>query len=103
METPVQGVQRVQATIITVGEEMPAGGKPSEQYVTDLAQTTVDTPHVTRHCIQLPPKHSNVSKDTKVTDDPNKKDSEFCDVGKNSDAGTPTNPSRKTSSVTTSS
>jgi len=94
----------VKATVISVGEEVAGVGKPAAPFcVTDLAQTTVDTPHVTRHCIQLPPKHANVSKDTKVTDDPNKKDSEFCDVGKNSDAGTPTNPSRKTSSVTTSS
>jgi len=103
METPVQGVQRVQATIITVGEEMPGGGKPSGQYVTDLAQTTVDTPHVTRHCIQLPPKHSGAPKDIAVTDNPAKKDSELSDTSKTSESGTPTNPSRKTSSVTTSS
>eukprot|EP00092_Neocalanus_flemingeri_P006642 GFUD01007166.1.p1 GENE.GFUD01007166.1~~GFUD01007166.1.p1 ORF type:complete len:727 (+),score=169.88 GFUD01007166.1:715-2895(+) len=94
----------VQATVISVGEEVAVGGKPSARYcVTDLAQTTVDTPHVTRHCIQLPPKDANVPKDTKLTDTPNKKDSELSDPTKNSESGTPTNNSRKTSSVTTSS
>ena len=97
------GKQGVQATIISIGEEMSGAGKPGGQYVTDLAQTTVDTPHVTRHCIQLPPKHNSGPKDITVTDNPVKKDSELSDTSKNSESGTPTNPSRKTSSVTTSS
>ena len=58
---------------------------------------------MTRHCIQLPPKHNSGPKDTTVTDNPVKKDSELSDTSKNSESGTPTNPSRKTSSVTTSS
>jgi len=91
----------VQATVISVGEEMASTGRPAAQLnVTDLAHTAVDTPHVTRHCIQLPPKHSNVSK---VTDNPSKKDNELSDISKNSESGMPTNHSRKTSSVTTSS
>jgi hypothetical protein len=103
VETPTQGVQRVQATIISIGDEMSSSVKPGTQYVTDLAQTTVDTPHVTRHCIQLPPKHSAAPKDIAVTSVVAKKDSELSDTNKNSESGTPPNPARKTSSVTTSS
>merc|ERR1719315_335939 len=94
----------VQATVISVGEKVSSGGKTSSGYcVTDLAQTNVDTPHVTRHCIQLPPKHASLTKDTTVTDTNDKKETKLSDAGKNSQSGTPTNSSRKTSSVTTTS
>jgi len=102
-ETKTQGLQRVQATIISIGDETASVSKPGVGYVTDLAQTTVDTPHVTRHCIQLPSKHSSVPKDTVVTDNPDKKESELRDANKNSESETPPSTSRKSSSVTTSS
>ena len=102
-ETKTQGLQRVQATIISIGDETASVSKPGVGYVTDLAQTTVDTPHVTRHCIQLPSKHSSAPKDTVTTDNPDKKESELRDANKNSESETPPSTSRKSSSVTTSS
>jgi len=103
LSSPKTGSPGVQATIISIGEEMTGTGKPGGGYVSDLAQTTVDTPHVTRHCIQLPPKHNSASKEITVTSNLVKKDGELSDTSKNSETGTPTNSSRKTSSVTTSS
>ena len=89
--------QRVQATIISIGEEIPSMTKPGGGYVTDLAQTTVDTPHVTRHSIKIPAKHSDTVKDIA------KNESELSDKNQNSESGTPPSTSRKSSSVTTSS